>query len=242
VSSPESGQISSFRAIRRAIPSSSLRELIRSAGKLFTEEGLDEVVSSDVEPMVFAANGLHSTLLVIRAPADIKNNKQLEKIETYIRSDWHPSIRSRRAWPGAPKSSNIVRRKNPLGPALQAVEDEYVMDKDQLYVRASKIVPSSTADMGHAGRELSLLIDDGPVAHVLNAQSGLLNEAASGTNAASLLPEQAKPNPLELPFMRAVFRSEVQLSEFIEALNSELPVYDVGLQPMPISYRHEFVG
>jgi hypothetical protein len=239
VSSPETGQISSFRAVRRVSPSESLRVFIRSAGRLFAQEKLDEAGSGEVEPLVFSANGLHSTLLVLRAPNNPKNNERLEKVENYIRQPRLPVTRRVRPRPGSALETIRSWKANPLPPALQEAEDLYVPDKDQLYVRASKIVRSVSTGGGRAGTELALLIDKGPVTDVLMAQSDLLHDAATRPNAYSLLPRQTKPNPRELPFMRAVFSSEAQIDEFIEALSPDLPVYDIGLRPMPISYRHE---
>ncbi|HWT56087.1 MAG TPA: hypothetical protein VN031_03605 [Candidatus Microsaccharimonas sp.] len=241
MTTPESDPVSSIRAVRPVIPSQSLRGFIRSAEKLFVEHELDLSLDPAVEPLVFAANGLHSTLFARRVPANSVNNERLEKVENYIRSPWHYSFSSRRRWAGGPLERIQSKRHNPLSQALEDLEELWVPDKRHLFLSASSIVCSATMGIEGAATELSLLIDDGPVADMLLAQSELLHEAAKRPNAASLLPREDKvDNPLELPFMRAAFVDSEAVAEFVDGLKSELPVFEVGLRP--ISYRHELVG
>ncbi|MGH7241768.1 MAG: hypothetical protein ACREGB_05720 [Candidatus Saccharimonadales bacterium] len=241
MSNPESDPVSSIRAVRPVIASKSLREFIRSAEKLFVDEGLDIARQPGIEPLVFAANGLHSTLYARRAPANETNNERLERVENYIRSPWHEYPRNKARWSGGPKELVTERRRNPLLEELERAENMWVPDTQQLFLRASKIVCSTVAEVEGGVTELALRVDDGPVASLLLAQSELIHEAAKRPIAASALPRANKvDNPLELPFMRAVFTDPEVLDEFIESLESELPVFEVGLRP--ISFRHELVG
>jgi hypothetical protein len=240
VGNPEADPISSIRAVRPVVASDSLRRLIRSAKVLFEEEGLDQV-DGGVDPLVFDANGLHSTLYVRRAPATPKNDERLGRIEDYIRSPVHLIPRQTRPRRGAAKETTYVSRKNTLLPALKELEDLYVPDKSQLYLRASTLVCSSMVEVGQGLTEISLLADNGPVVDLLDAQSSIINEAASGLNANKLLPKKDRADkPRELPFMRARFTDQNTVDEFMEVLQADLPVVEVGLRN--ISYRHDLNG
>ena len=204
MSSPEIDQLSSIRAVRPVIASDSLRHFIRSANKLITDGGFEVIEDKDSEVLIFAASALHSTLYVRRAPATPENNDRLRKIARYIESPWHDASKRVRSRPGGPLVYNRSKKENPLSGSLQAVQELYTPGDDQPIFRANKIVDCTIEGSGHVGFELALLVEEGPAADVLMAQSGLLNEAASRTNAEKLLPQQVNnSSPLEIPFMRA---------------------------------------
>jgi hypothetical protein len=238
MSNPETDQLSSIRAVRPVIASESLRHFIKCANKLVTDGGFEIVDSTDSEILVFAASSLHATLYARRAPATKQNNDRLRKVVNYIESEWHEDTRRVRSWPGGP-FKNKPKRKNPLSGALQAQQGVYIPDGEQPVFRADKIV-DCTRDDPARGFELALLVEPGPVADVLMGQSILLNDAAARTNADKLLPRQDhNESPLEIPFMRAPFRSESARDEYIEALSVELPVHSMGLRA--ISYKHALI-
>lgn len=241
MSSPESDQLSSIRAIRPVIASDSLRHFIRTADKLITDGGFELTDGPGSEVLVFAANGLHSTLYARRAAATRDNNERLRKVAHYIESPWHEAIRRVRSRAAGPLTTTRSRRENPLPDSLQKVQELYVPRGEQPIFRANKIVDCTIDYPIRRGFELALLIEPGPAADVLMAQSSLLNDAAARTNADKLLPRQSHDqSPLEIPFMRAPFSSEAVRDEYIEALSTELPVHGLGLKA--ISYKHELVG
>lgn len=240
MSNPESDQLSSIRAIRPVIASDSLRHFIKAADKLITDGGFELVEERDPEVLIFAANGLHSTLYARRVPATRENNERLRKVANYIESPWHEAIRRVRSRPGGPLVTTRTRRENPLPNSLQTVQRLYVPDGEQPIFRADKIVDCTIDDPIRRGFELALLVGPGPAADVLIAQSSLLNDAAARTNADKLLPRQSHDqSPLEIPFMRAPFSSETERDEYIEALSVELPVHSLVLKA--ISYKHELI-
>ncbi len=240
MSSPESDQMSSIRAIRPIVASDSLRHFIKSADKLITDGGFELADGMDSEVLVFAANGLHSTLYARRVPATRENNDRLRKVAHYVESPWHEAVRRVRSRPGGPPVSTRYRRENPLSASLQELQGIYAPDGEQPLFRTSKIIDCTIEDPALRGFELALLVDPGPIADILMGQSSLLNDAASRTNADKLLPRQNyEASPLEIPFMRAPFSSEADRDEYIEALNAELPVHSLGLKA--ISYRHALV-
>lgn len=240
MNSPEFDQLSSIRAVRPVIASESLHHFIKSANKLITDGGFEIVDDTDSEVLVFAASSLHSTLYARRAPASPENNERLRKIAKYIESPWHDASKRVRSRPGGPLVYKPSKKENPLSGSLQDVQELYVPGDQQPLFRANKIVDCTIPELGHPGFELALLIEPGPAANVLMAQSGLLNEAASRTNADKLLPQQVHDaSPLEIPFMRAPFSTEADRDEYIDALSIELPVYGLGLRA--ISYKHALV-
>jgi len=191
----------------------------------------------EIEPLVFAARNLHITLFKRRALTTPKVNDAMRKIEDYLQNEYHHVTRTRQSRPGVRPARVIDRRENPLPAALEAKERDYIPDGQSAILWASKIIVSSADESGHPGSELALLLSDGPVVELLDAQSELINDAAERTNASNLLPRQPlKDNPLELPFMRAPFRSAANRQEFIEVLSEHLPVYDIGLGS--IEYLH----
>jgi hypothetical protein len=229
-----------MRAVRPIIPSDSLRHFMKCANKLITDGGFEIVESADSEVLIFAASGLHATLYARRVPATRDNNDRLRKIENYIESEWHDDPRRVRSWPGGPLKTKNHKRRNPLPASLQQVQDFYIPKGEQPVFRANRIVDCTIDDPARRGFELALLIEPGPVADVLLGQSNLLEEAAARKNADKLLPRQDhSASPLEIPFMRAPFKSEVDRNEYIDALSTELPVHGLGLKA--ISYKHELI-
>lgn len=240
MSSPEFDQLSSIRAVRPVIASESLYHFVKSANKLITDGGFELNDDTESEVLIFAASALHSTLYVRRAPATPENNDRLRKVARYIESPWHDVSKRVRSRPGGPLVYKPLKKENPLSGSLQDVQELYVPGDQQPLFRANKIVDCTIEGSGHRGFELALLIESGPAANVLMAQSGLLNEAASRTNADKLLPQQVhEASPLEIPFMRAPFSTEADRDEFIEALSTELPVHGMGLRA--IAYKHALI-
>jgi hypothetical protein len=235
---PTGEQYSSIRAIRPIVQSGSLRDFLKGAEKLVADWDFDDRKGYEVDPLVFAASNLHITLFKRRALTTARVNDAMRKMEDYLWNEYHQTTRFRQSRAGVRPSRVIEQKENPLPRELQSVEDLYVPDKQQLLLRASSIIVSSADESGHPGSELSLLLSDGPVVDAINAQCGLINEAADRTNASKLLPRQPiKVNPLELPIMRAPFKSEASRGEFIEALSDGLQVYDIGLKS--VTPRHE---
>jgi hypothetical protein len=240
VSSPETEQISSIRAIRPVIPSDSLRHFLKSAGKLITDGGFELVDRPDAEVLIFAASALHSTLYVRRAPVTRDNNDRLRKIVNHIELPHHYEERRVRKWPGGSSERRRYKRDNPFYGSLQLIQDNYIPEDDQPLFRADKIVDCTTEDPARRGFELALLVTPGPTADVLEGQSGALKDEVSKRNANKLLPsEDHEVNPLEIPFMRAPFISGAVRDEYIQALSSELPVHGMGLRA--VEYKHGLV-
>lgn len=238
MTSAESGKLSYIRASREVVPSASLKLLLKSANQLIDDGGFDRLHASNAEPLVYAANSLRFTLFERRALAGQKVNDLLRKVDNYVQSPYHHSTKRTRNWPKGPLVATTVRRENPLPAGLHAVESLYVPDKEQLFVRAHRIVDCTKDDFRHLGTELALEIDAGSVADMLVAQSSFIRDAAMRTNAAKGLPRPNEPDtPALLPFMRVPFGSEADQTEFIEVLGSELPVYDVGLGPVTYSSK-----
>ena len=240
MSSPEAEQLSSIRAIRPVIPSDSLRYFLKSANKLITDGGFELVDKPDSEVLIFAASSLHSTLYVRRAPATIENNDRLRKIVNHIELPHHYEERRVRKWPGGSFTRRRYKRDNPFYGSLQLIQDNYIPEGDQPVFRADKIVDSTTEDPTRRGYELALLVAPGPVAEVLEGQSGALNDEVSKRNANTRLPqEDFEADPLKISFMRAPFVNAAVRDEYIEALSSELPVHGLGLKA--VSYKHDLV-
>lgn len=214
-----------------------MRSFMRGAEDLVADWDFGRGNGYEVEPLVFAARNLHITLFKRRAVTTPRVNDAMRKIEDYLQNEYHHFTRTRQSRPGVRPSRVIDRRENPLPAALEAQERDYLPDDQPAILWASKIIVSSADESGHPGSELALLLGDGPVVDMLDAQSNLINDAAERTNASNLLPRQPlKDNPLELPFVRAPFRSEANRHEFIELLSEHLPVYDIGLGS--IEYLH----
>jgi hypothetical protein len=102
----------------------------------------------------------------------------------------------------------------------------------------------------HPGYELALVVDDGPVASILDGQSDSLWEAAMKTRSAKILTNTNLPgngpaverqvdDPKEIPFMRAPFRNAADRDDYIEQLSVELPVYGMGLGS--IAYKSDII-
>jgi hypothetical protein len=239
VSNLETEQFSSIRAIRPVLASESLRHFVRCANKLIQDGGFELVDKPDAEVLVFAASALHSTLYVRRAPATTENNDRLRKIVNYIESPTHAYTKQVLARPGK-HVKKIEKKENPLHGFLKEMQMLHVADGDQPLFRSNQIVDSTSPDSAERGYELSLLVEDGPVASLLMGQSTLLNDAAAKTVADDLLPRKDhNTNPLQIPFMRAPFSSQAMRDEFIDALSTELPVHGMGLRT--IAYKHELV-
>ncbi|MBC7581658.1 hypothetical protein H7097_02185 [Aeromicrobium sp.] len=245
MTTPESEEFSSIRAVRPVVPSKSMRTFIRVADQLVAEGDFDFNNGFQIEPLVFAADMLHVTLFKRRVPASAENDERLAKISRYVGDQYHTVSRLTRDRPGVQQRTTTVRRLNPLRRALDDAETMHVPSKEQLLFRAGKIVSNLVDGTRHPGFELSLLIDGGPVADALTFQSDLINDAADRTNAAKVLPSNNYDRsiiPIEIPFMRAPFKSEADLDDFIELVSTtaDLPVFDNGLRG--VSYRAELNG
>lgn len=237
MSSPTAEKISSIRAVRPVIPSVKLREFIRSASKLLTDGDFD-FSHTQTEPLVYSADRLELTLFAMRAVASVRVNERLEKVQNYLRSEWHSVPKSVLVRPGV-KQQVVQRRRNLLPTTLADIESNYVTDSTQLLFRASGIVDCTKSLAKHPGSELALVIDGGPVADVVSGQSETMWEAAKKPNAYTLLTTRVgrvepavqvkTDNPLEIPFAFVPFRGETDRDEYIEQLSAELPVYGLGL-------------
>jgi hypothetical protein len=240
VTSTESGKLSYIRAFREVVPSESLRLFLKSAHELVDEESFDTRKAKEAEPLVYAANSLRFTLFERRVQASQQVNDLLRKVDSYVQAPFHYTQKRTRSWPGGPLVTTRGRRENHLPVALRDIQELYVPGEEQLFVRSASIVDCTRSDFRHLGTELGLEIDAGSVADMLEAQSNLMYEAALRPVAGKRLPPVTEPdNPRVLPFMRAPFATDATRDVFVEILNAELPVYDIGVAP--IIYRSNII-
>jgi hypothetical protein len=226
------------------VASESLIALIEAAKELVADWDFGPVNGYPVEPRVFAANALHITLFKRRALTTPRVNHALGSINRYLCEENHTTTKSRQTRPGVTKRVTISK-KNPLPELLRAAEGLWVSDEQPMLFSASRIVPSSADESGHAGSELAILLEDGSATKVPQLQHDLINDAADSRNASKLLPPQeVDDNPLEVPILRAPFRGRAEREEFIDALGPNLPVYGIGLEwieyrdRLPIPKQH----
>lgn len=227
---PESNEYSYSRLFRKVIPSDSLRELIKAAADYTLGDGAG-CFEAGTTPLVYAVDSLRVTQFERRVQAGTYI-AELRRMHEYVASPVHITTKRVRQPYGASHPRKTARR-NALWDALSEAEDAYKADDSGLYVRASRMVDCTKEDYAHLGTELALEIEDGEVARMLNEQTELITDAAMRTMAGKRLPRPKEPdNPRLIPIMHGQFKSLHAYEEFVEELQPELPVYEIGLGPI----------
>ena len=223
--------LSGLRAVRKVVtPSESLRDLLVCAHSLGDE--LDPV-PGQLDPLVYAANGLRVTIFERRIKASADAHELLRKLHGRMES---PTIMTSRKvrQPSGKTVSVRKKRPNPLPIALQDVENLYAQTDGPLLVRANKIVVVANSSDRRVASELALIIDEGSGASVLQAQQDVLLDAESRMIAGRKLQKLAgnAVQALAMPFMRLPPMPRSYQEGFVELLSAELPVHNIEIGPI----------
>ena len=232
----ETERLSGLRAVRKVVtPSESLRGLLQCAHSLAADL---EPVAGQLDPLVYAADGLRVTLYERRLRAGTKANELVSKVHDRMNS---PSIMTYRKVqkPSGRVVSTGKRRPNPLPEALQDVENLYAQSDGPLLVRANKIVVVTNTSDRRVASELALIIDEGSGASVLQAQQDLLYDAESRMVAGRKLQKLAGTaiQALAMPFMRLPPMPVAYQQDLVEQLAAELPVHNIEIGPIEWKYN-----
>lgn len=231
MSSPESEVFSSLRAVRKVVrPSQSLKEFMQAA-RLLSDE--IDPVPGYLDPLVYACEGLRTTIYLRRLKASEISNNLIRKMYTRMESPMVTTTKKVRQPSGAYRRTQ-KSRPNMLPGALKDVENIYLDDGQPLTVRSNRIVVSSRSDDERIGSEFALVIDAGSGASVLKAQQDVLKDAegdiVTGRKLRRLSVGHA--DALEIPFMRAPLMEDSQREDFIQLLSTELPVFNIEIGPI----------
>ncbi len=231
MNSPNIEKLSGLRAVRKVVtPSPSLRELLTNAKRMAEEI---EYPSGELDPLVYAAEGLRVTIFERRIRANDESNDLLRKLHTRMESPvLHTSRRTRQNSGKVQKTSK--KRPNPLPAALNEVEDLYAATDGPIVVRANRIIISSKTIDRRIGNELALVIDEGSGASVLQAQQEVLLDAEMRMVAGRKLRKLAGTaiQALEMPFMRLPAMCESESQDIVNLLSADLPVHDIEIGPI----------
>lgn len=229
MNSPKACKLSYIRAFREVIPSTSLKEFLKTAHDLTKEETFEAVT----DPLVYAVNSLRVTLFERRVKASQDVNDLLRKLHARMETPFIFNTERVRTTYGALKTTQR-RQRNPLHLDLDDAKSLYVQNGSPFpSVRSNVIVDCTKDDYKGSGVELALVIDEGTGASILEAQRDILFDTSRRINAGKRLPRADEPDPvLHLPFMQAPFASDGQRDEFMKHLTVELPVHDIGFGPI----------
>lgn len=231
MSSPESEVFSSLRAVRKVVrPSQSLKEFLYAA-RSFSDE--IDPVAGYLDPLVYAGEGLRTTIYLRRVLASENANNLVRKMYTRMESPMVSSTKKVRQPSGAYRQTQ-KKRLNMLPAALREVENIYLDDGQPLTVRSNRIIVSSRSGDERIGSEFALVIDAGSGASVLKAQQDVLKDAegdmVTGRKLRRLSVDHA--DALELPFMRAPLMEDSQREDFIQLFSAVLPVFNIEIGPI----------
>ncbi len=219
-------KLSYVKAVREVLPSVSLREFLATAHGMAEDV---EVVPDVLDPLVYAAESLRVTIYERHAKAGRDVNELLRKVYARMES---PTLANKRTVQLPYGGTQTTRKKqpNPLHMALNDVESLYRETDGPLLVRTNRIIATTRRD-SRLGTELALLVDDGSVASVLDAQSNVLLDAEAQMIAGRKLRRLANEPiaPLAIPFMRAPLLDDYHRKEFVELLSADLPVHNLEI-------------
>ncbi|MDL2341769.1 MAG: hypothetical protein QFB87_01675 [Patescibacteria group bacterium] len=232
MSSPNTERLSGLRAVRKVVtPSPSLRDLLANAKKMAEE--IDQP-SHELDPLVYAAEGLRVTIFERRIQASAEANDLLRKLHARMESPvLYYTPRKVRQNSGKVQTTS-KKRDNPLPAALHEVEDLYAATDGPIVVRANKIVIANKSMDPRIGQELALVVDEGSGASILQAQQDVLLDAEMRMVSGRKLRKLAGTaiQALEMPFMRLPSMPESESQDIVNLLSADLPVHDIEIGPI----------